>query len=92
MEFKKRFSEEYPDEPIECSCCNYPGRVAKFDQTMVSERHHEHNHLDIWLCEICANTHLSVAFKYPDQCPDRRLYTSIAVIGNMLLEAIRKEE
>jgi len=83
-EFKHRFNPEHPDEAIECDSCDYPGRVSLFENT-----HTEAGDRDLWLCEVCANTLLSIATKYPHQFRDSVLYRSIAMLGNMLLEEIR---
>lgn len=84
MEFSKRFDDD--GEPIECECCHYPGRLETFPGTMTHR-----GQRDLVLCEVCANTYLSIAEKYPNQCPDGQLYRSVAVLGNMLLEAIREK-
>ena len=83
MEFKKQTDAD--GDPVECDCCGYPGRVALFPDTLC-----ESGARDWTLCEVCATTHLSIAEKYPRQCPDVHLYKSIAILGNMLLEAIRE--
>lgn len=83
-EFAKAFDAE--GEPVECDCCHYPGRVSMFKDTMCAS-----GTFDLVLCEVCSQSYLSVALKYPLQCPDTKLYQSVAVLGNMLLEAIRGE-
>ncbi len=82
IEYEKKFQD---GEPVDCDCCQYPGRVATFPNTMTHR-----GCRDLVLCEVCSQTYLSVALKYPMQCPDTQLYRSIAIIGNMLLEAIRE--
>lgn len=84
-EYAKMFHAD--GEPVECECCNYPGRVSVFPNTPYADGQSR----DFTLCEVCSQTYLSIAVKYPRQCPDSQLYRSIAVIGNMLLEAIRGE-
>lgn len=68
----------------ECDCCSYPGEVTEYTEAMT-----ENGHKTLRLCEICAGTHLAVAIKYPSQCPDIKLYKSVAQLGNMILEEIR---
>lgn len=84
MKYEKLFASD--GEPVECACCQYPGRVALFEKTPCGRETY-----DLFLCEVCSQTMLSIALKYPLQCPDPNLYRSIAVIGNMLLGAIRGE-
>jgi len=88
MLHEKQFDES--GEPLLCDSCDYPGRVALYIGCMVSERCHGVQRKDILLCEVCATTHLSVQHKYPDQCNDSRLHKSLAILGNMILEAIRE--
>lgn len=83
MEFEKRTDAD--GEAVECDCCQYEGRVADFPKTLCAS-----GLRDLVLCEVCATTYLSIAEKYPNQCSDPQLYKSIAVLGNMLLEAIRE--
>lgn len=83
MEFQKRTDDD--GHAVECDCCHYEGRVADFPQTLCGS-----GRRDLVLCEVCATTYLSIATKYPNQCSDPQLYKSIAVLGNMLLEAIRE--
>lgn len=89
MEFEKRTDDA--GESVACDSCQYPGRLAMFPKTMVSKELHGAAYKDMWLCEVCAKTHLSVAAKFPRQCSDPRLYQSIAQLGNLLLDAIRGE-
>ena len=67
-----------------CDCCEYYAPLKRFEDMRTS-----HGIRDLWLCEICASTHLSVAVVYPDQCPDPYLHKAAGWIGNHLLAAIR---
>lgn len=71
----------------ECDSCGYPGRLSLFKET----RTHAGEE-DLWLCEVCSGTLLSIARKYPSQCPDQALYRSVAILGNMILEEIRNSK
>lgn len=68
-----------------CDCCGYPGLLNDAESTMTDA-----GSRDLAFCEVCSNTYLSIARTYPEQCQDGRLYRSIAIIANMLLEEIRK--
>ncbi len=81
-EYQTKFQD---GEKVECDCCHYPGRVAEFPNTLT-----DRGRCDLVLCEVCSQTHLSLARKYPLQCSDAQLYRSIGFIANMLLEAIRE--
>lgn len=85
IEYENRVDDN--GEPQECDCCSFPGRLHEFKAMMVHGGQE-----DLWLCEVCSQTYLSVARKYPAQCPDVQLYKSIAIIANMLLEEIRKTQ
>lgn len=84
IQYEKLFASD--GEPVECACCQYHGRVALFKKTPCGRETR-----DLFLCEVCSKTMLSIALKYPLQCPDPNLYRSVAVIANMLLAAIRGE-
>lgn len=83
--FKKRKTED--GDEMECDCCSYPGRLSFFPDTSTEGSQTS----DLWLCEVCSGTLLSVAEKFPRQCQDPVLYKSIAMLGNILLDAIREE-
>ena len=78
------------DEDIEgCDCCGAEVPTSLF-KGMSSERSLRGGKTeDYWLCEICANTHLSKALFYPSQCSDITLYKSIALIANMILQKLQ---
>lgn len=84
-DYEKKFDEN--GEPVDCACCQYPGRLALFENTPCGRVNR-----DLLLCEVCSQTMLSIALKYPLQCPDPNLYRSVAILGNMLLEAIRGDK
>lgn len=75
-----------PGTWMPCDCCDYPGRLSLFKDMPTSA-----GYQDLWLCEICSQSHISKAIKCPDQCSDPKLYQSVAVIGNIILDAIRGE-
>lgn len=82
MSYQKRVDKK--GDPIICACCSFEGRVELF-QSHRTSRGLE----DFYLCEICAQTHLAIAYTYPEQCHDSNLYKSIAVLGNIILEELR---
>jgi len=82
-QYRKRRAEG--GDPMECDSCHYPGRLAYFRNVIIEGG----KEVNLWLCEVCSQTHLSQARTFPSQCPDCRLYESIAALGNILLEAIR---
>jgi len=65
----------------ECDNCGYDTKLEVFHYSGNPPR-------DVYLCRICANTRLSVAIEYPEQCPDTRLYKSIGWIANEILATI----
>lgn len=85
---KYRLDED--SEPIECDSCGFPGKVALY-HCHVSASHHQTPYKDCFFCEVCANTFIANQFKYPEQCSNHELQKSIAILGNMILEEIRKE-
>lgn len=71
----------------ECEACGYETELSLFP-----DWHTEHGREDVWLCEVCANTHLGKVRTYPSQVPDTQLYRSIAILGNMILDAIKEQK
>lgn len=69
----------------ECDCCEYETEVRSYKVTNQFGSLTEH-----WFCEICANTYLATAVASPEKCPDDRLYKSVAYIGNLILDEIKK--
>ncbi len=85
---KYRLDED--SEPIECDSCGFPGKVALY-HCHVSASHHQTPYKDCFFCEVCANTFIANQFKYPEQCSNHERQKSIAILGNMILEEVRKE-
>lgn len=63
----------------ECHCCGY--------ETALEEYPH-HKTETVHLCVVCANTRLSNAVFFPEQCPDVSLYRSLAWVTNYLADLI----
>jgi hypothetical protein len=59
-----------------CECCDSLVMCKKYGK--------------FYLCEICHSTHLGIAVLAPSQCPDVKLYKSIAWIANRLLAEIKE--
>jgi len=79
-------STEAPDEPPEeCDNCGYETKVERYEEPVRSVCKED----VFWLCEVCANTHLSKAIQYPAQCSAAMLYKSIGWIANRLLDEIK---
>ena len=78
-------------EVSECYNCGYETETENY--TLDHSEVIRHNlPEEIRLCDVCANTHLGNATRYPLVCPDVKLYTSIAYIANMILTAIREDK
>ena len=92
MELVHEHQFDEDGEPIECDSCGFPGKVAIYNCHVSAKHHNSTPFKDCFLCEVCANTHLSNQFKYPDQCNDHLLHKSIAILGNMILEEIRNSK
>jgi len=77
---------EYQDDgdggKIACVCCDYPAPLAEFEKGPGKKV--------VWLCQVCATTHLSKAIFHPHQVADPDLNQSIGWIANRLLDAIRE--
>lgn len=84
IDFSYRTTED--GDPLECENCRCRSKVSMFDNTSTEE-----GRRDIWLCEVCSSSGLSLALTYPEQCSDITLYRSISQIANLLLDEIRGE-
>ena len=65
----------------DCACCGYCTQVSRFPGNGGGE--------DLWLCEICSSTRLSMSVRYPGQCVDIHLNRSVGWIANKILDEIR---
>ena len=73
----------------ECDCCGYKAELEKVTGRRtygVSVEEHSYN-----LCEICRSTFAGNIMFYPGQYENHPLIKIVAYIGNMILEAIKKE-
>ena len=83
--------ERMTREVSECYNCGYETETEEYTSDYGEAIRHNFPEV-IRLCDVCANTHLGNATRYPRVCPDVKLYTSIAYIANMILDAIRKDK
>lgn len=75
------YRSEY-GELMYCYSCDCEAPLRKFDRCLGKKE-------DIYLCELCASTHIRNAFLYPDRYRhDCNILKTIAQVGNIILDQV----
>ena len=68
----------------ECNCCGYDTELKAVKNIIPEEESY-------YLCEICRSTLIGNLLFYPGGYENHPLLKSVAYIGNMILDEVRKK-
>lgn len=78
--------EQINHSPNECDSCGYKNIKLNIN---IDKYAHDDKKI-CFMCDICYCTHAGNGYKWPEQYSDSHLLQTVAYIGNMILEEIRK--
>ncbi|MCK9596596.1 hypothetical protein M0R19_05390 [Candidatus Pacearchaeota archaeon] len=82
------YFEDNPEESY-CDCCNF--ETTKLNKYLI-EAPSKRKGQEVWCCDLCFTTFGSSYYAYPDQVTLVKVVNHISLVGNLILEEIKKNK